>query len=132
MSKFGRFNTRAARLSPEQVLEIRQAYSQGETQGSLCRRFGVSVGTIGRIVRGETWNQYQGPRAEQTYNVPPIPQEEIDQSLAKVLHDTEVTPEREAELMKKLERELGSDPARKAEEQLKDLTDPERAKKFLE
>ena len=27
----------------------------GETQGSLSRRFGVSVGQIGRIVRGESW-----------------------------------------------------------------------------
>lgn len=131
MSKFGRFNTRAARLSPEQVLEIRQRYAAGETQGSLCRTFSVSVGTIGRIVRGETWNQYQGPRAEQTYNVPPVPQEEIDQSLAKVLHDTEVTPERESELMEKLQKEAGKDPNVKAEKALEQFL-PEKAKKYLE
>jgi transcriptional regulator with XRE-family HTH domain len=112
-------------LEPGQVLEIRERYSQGETQGSLCRAFGVSIGTIGRIVRGETWNQYQGPRGEQKFNLPPASQEAIDQSLAKVLHDTEVSPEREEELMNRLNED-------KAGEALDELMAPERAKKFLE
>ena len=37
------------------VDEMREAYQDGESQGSLARRFGVSVGTVGRIVRGESW-----------------------------------------------------------------------------
>lgn len=37
------------------VDEMREAYQDGESQGALARRFGVSVGTVGRIVRGESW-----------------------------------------------------------------------------
>lgn len=64
MGKFRQFNTRSAVLKPEQVLAIRQEYEEGATQRELCRKYGVSLGTIGRVVRGETWQQFQGPRAE--------------------------------------------------------------------
>ena len=41
-----------------EVQEIRHLYNQGRvTQGDLSRRFGVSVIQIGRIVRGEVWQQ---------------------------------------------------------------------------
>jgi len=43
------------KLDWERVEEIREAWEGGESQRSLCRRFGVSVVTIGSIVRGETW-----------------------------------------------------------------------------
>lgn len=56
--KFGRSNTRSAKLSPTEVLDIRIKFADGATQGSLAREYGVTVGTIGRITRGETWQQF--------------------------------------------------------------------------
>jgi hypothetical protein len=44
-----------AKLTDEQVLEIRKAYQTGETQAFLARRYGVTFGTIASIVRGKTW-----------------------------------------------------------------------------
>jgi len=52
---FERKNKMARKMTPSQVADMRLAYSQGATQGQLCARFGVSVGTVGRIVRGESW-----------------------------------------------------------------------------
>ena len=59
--KFNQGHLKSAKLTPSQVLELRQAYVQGATQGSLARRYRVSVGTIGRIVRGESWQSYDSP-----------------------------------------------------------------------
>ena len=55
---FNRGHTAAAKLTPEQVLELRQRYNAGWTQGRLSREYQVSIGQIGRIVRGEAWQQY--------------------------------------------------------------------------
>jgi group I intron endonuclease len=45
-----------SRLSKEQVIAIRQAYSTGEvTQEILSRKYGVGRTQIGKIVRGERW-----------------------------------------------------------------------------
>ena len=55
MTEFSRNNVKASKLTPTQVLEIKELYAGGVTQGALCRRFGMSVGQIGRIVRGESW-----------------------------------------------------------------------------
>jgi hypothetical protein len=79
-------NTRAARLTPEDVANIRERYADGATtQGALARHYRVSVNTIGRIVRGESWNAYSGPRSEGRYALDPAspnpPQEEINSSL---------------------------------------------------
>ena len=52
---FERNNRTAKKLTLGQVAEIRELYAQGATQGQLCRRFSMSVGQIGRIVRGESW-----------------------------------------------------------------------------
>lgn len=50
-----RSNPRAAKLSNEQVFEMRSLYNTGEwSQGALARRFGVAINTVGGIVRGET------------------------------------------------------------------------------
>lgn len=57
-NQFRRGNTTARRLTPEQVLRIRERYASGETQGALSREFQVSVGQVGRIVRGESWQKY--------------------------------------------------------------------------
>ena len=58
MPAFQKSNRRASKLSVPEVQEIRHLYNQGRlTQGDLSRRFGVSVIQIGRIVRGEVWQQ---------------------------------------------------------------------------
>jgi len=55
---FSRRNIASAKLTPQSVLEIRQLYNDGWSQGRLARHFHVSVITIGRVVRGESWQQY--------------------------------------------------------------------------
>lgn len=60
MSKFRRNHTKSAKLTAEQVLSIRDAYAAGTTQGELARTYQMSVGTIGRIVRGESWTSLGG------------------------------------------------------------------------
>ena len=44
-----------AKLRREDVLTIRRRAAAGDSQGELCRVYGVSIVTIGRIVRFETW-----------------------------------------------------------------------------
>lgn len=61
MSKFERNHTKAAKLTGEQVQQIRQRYDDGESQSALCRSYGVSIGQIGRIVRRESWQGIGGP-----------------------------------------------------------------------
>lgn len=58
MSKFRLNNVTSAKLTPEQVLSIRERFANGETQGALARAFGVSVGQVGRITRGEAWQAF--------------------------------------------------------------------------
>jgi hypothetical protein len=59
MSRSGKVplrNTKAAKLTATQVAEIRRKYNdEGCTQGELSRIYGVGIGQIGRIVRGEAW-----------------------------------------------------------------------------
>jgi hypothetical protein len=47
----------ASKLRLDDVIAIRQAYALGETQSALARKYSVSIGHIGRIVRGEGWQQ---------------------------------------------------------------------------
>jgi hypothetical protein len=55
MSRFAPGNSKAAKLTNEQILEMRQKYEGGEySQGRLAREFGISVNHVGRIVRGES------------------------------------------------------------------------------
>lgn len=56
MSAFYKRNTRAAKLTPTMVQQIREQYASGSySQGSLARAYKISIGQIGRIVRGESW-----------------------------------------------------------------------------
>lgn len=64
MSKFGVHNNKSAKLSPTQVLELRQRFRAGWTQGALARAYQISVGQVGRITRGESWQAYQNPADE--------------------------------------------------------------------
>ena len=57
MGRFRVSNSRAAHLKADDVIEIRKLFADGWTQGKLSRHFGVSVGQIGRITRGEAWQQ---------------------------------------------------------------------------
>lgn len=52
---FERNNRTAKKLTLSQVAEMREHYAQGVTQGALARHYKMSVGQIGRIVRGESW-----------------------------------------------------------------------------
>lgn len=55
--KFHRLNTKSATLTPQKVLQMRKDYAQGKTQGQCAKDYGISVGQVGRIVRGEAWMQ---------------------------------------------------------------------------
>jgi len=46
----------AAKLTSEQILEIRQAASLGSKQTEIARRFGVSQVLVSKIVRKEIWS----------------------------------------------------------------------------
>lgn len=61
MTKFRRRNFANAKLLPEDIVMIRRRYNAGETQGSLSREYRMSIGTIGRIVRGESWQDIPAP-----------------------------------------------------------------------
>jgi hypothetical protein len=65
MTKFGQGNIRAAKKTPDEILDIRQKYAEGWSQGRLARYSGLSVGQIGRIVRNEVWQQYAEVPTEQ-------------------------------------------------------------------
>jgi hypothetical protein len=45
-----------ARLTPEQVQEIRAAIASGEKFSELARRMGVSWTAVGNIAKGKTWS----------------------------------------------------------------------------
>jgi hypothetical protein len=47
--------TNTAKLNDDQVREIRQAHSTGETIKSMCARFGVGYGTLQALLSGRTW-----------------------------------------------------------------------------
>lgn len=88
--KFQRNHTHSSKLSPMQVLELRQRYAEeGWTQGRCARFYGISVGQVGRIVRGESWQQYTKVQSDkelehQALEEKVIPQE-LDASVQNVL-----------------------------------------------
>jgi hypothetical protein len=60
--KFPQKNNRAAKLAPTDVLSIRRKYESGAwSQGQLARDYGVSLNTIGKIVRYEAWHDLVPP-----------------------------------------------------------------------
>jgi len=46
-----------AKLNPDQVAEIRERHSAGETQASLVRAFGVSQPTISRVILRQSYDE---------------------------------------------------------------------------
>lgn len=55
MPEFQRKNTRASKLTYDQVADIRARYAAGKSQGALAREYKMSAVQIGRIVRMESW-----------------------------------------------------------------------------
>lgn len=45
----------AAKLTPKQVNEIRRRFAPGDTYAAVGREYGVSYGTISRIINGKAW-----------------------------------------------------------------------------
>lgn len=116
MTKFTTANTRAAKLTNEQVYELRREYhEEGVTQSFLSRKYGVNINTVGKILRGET-----------RQNVPqPLPAEDHEAaqrrllefqasqgvkvlekltSAAQKVYDKEIKPEKELERLKEGEK----------------------------
>ena len=56
----GQTNLNAAKLTATAVAEMRRLRAAGATQGALARMFGVSVVQVGRICRGEAWQEFGG------------------------------------------------------------------------
>jgi plasmid maintenance system antidote protein VapI len=55
MTKFTQGNARAAKLSNEDVMDMRQKFfDEGWSQAKLARHYQVHINTVGRIVRGES------------------------------------------------------------------------------
>ena len=75
-------STGGRKLSGMSVGEIRRRYSSGETQGALSRDYGVSVGQIGRIVRGESW---QNSAVLAQHRPPEMPQEDSNAMIERLL-----------------------------------------------
>lgn len=85
--KFSKGNVRAGKLTASQVLELRELYAGGWSQGRLSRTFGISIGQIGRIVRGEAWQQYAQIAGEKELSAEAhkaMPQSEMESSLKKL------------------------------------------------
>ena len=54
--KFNARNSKASKLTPAIVMEMRERWASGAwTQGALSREYQLSVVQVGRIVRGESW-----------------------------------------------------------------------------
>lgn len=52
-------NNPQAKLSDEIVQQLKNRYRNGEAQRSLAAEYGVSVMTVNRAIRGESWNHKQ-------------------------------------------------------------------------
>ena len=91
MSAFTQQNSKASKLSASEVVEIRRLYLEGMTQGALCREFGVSIVTIGRIVRGETWQKLPVAEKPLSEGEMKASQERVLAMLAKPVKDSPLT-----------------------------------------
>lgn len=96
-----RGNPRSAKVTPDQVLNIRRRYTQGETQSILARDYGLSVGQIGRIVRNEAHQNLDpvpetGRYRNQSANVT---EADVEASLAKLQGklESDIADERKVE-----------------------------------
>lgn len=51
----------AAKLTDQQIVEIRTAYAHGAKQVDLAQQYGVTQGLISGIIRGRRWRHADGP-----------------------------------------------------------------------
>ena len=110
MSKFNRGHTAAAKLTPQQVLEIRRRWAlKLMSQADMAREFQISSIQIGRICRGEAWQEY-------SHAVEPGI-DEIQRSLARLDMimpvegaEADIDPELKAKIEKELELMRTTDP----------------------
>jgi hypothetical protein len=51
----------AAKLTEEQIIEIRQAVAHGAKQVDVAAEYGVSQGLVSGIVNGRRWQHVDGP-----------------------------------------------------------------------
>jgi hypothetical protein len=62
-SDYGLINRRKSKLTPEQVIEIRELLATGNfTQTEIAERYGVNRGTIGMIATRVSWQHLSGPK----------------------------------------------------------------------
>ena len=135
--KFRKGNIRASKLTASEVFAMREAYARGATQGELCRRYRLSVGQVGRIVRGESWSEYSNPAVEDEGPVrtAPADDDEIARLAAESLRqlqnkmaaenapaeqfisdrkedlEEEITAERQEQLLRRLNADAGKNPS---------------------
>jgi hypothetical protein len=102
---FNRSNIRAAKLTPEQVVVIRELYNAGRTQRELCQAYGVSKETIGRIVRGESWIAYGGPGEHRGATELPV-EANLDLAAHEQIARQPPTAQTEAEIQASLARTM--------------------------
>jgi len=57
---FEKRNRQSAKMTAEQVGEIRQHYAEGATQRDIGEYYGLSTVQVGRIVRRESWRGSAG------------------------------------------------------------------------
>jgi hypothetical protein len=99
MVKFRMGNTRASKLTPVQVLEIRDKWASGQfSQAQLSRAYQVTITTIRNVIYGVTWQ-----------HLPPIiPQEQIaleakvSQSRLPQAEPVKISEETQAKLLAEL------------------------------
>lgn len=51
----------AAKLTEQDVLNIRLRYEAGETHRELAADYGIAIGNVGAITRGDAWKHVPGP-----------------------------------------------------------------------
>lgn len=112
--KFTPGHKRAAKLTALEVIAIREKYwQQGYTQGQLAREYHVGTAQIGKIVRGEAWQDLGGvgyhtnaeeapaeqrlrESAEDTLilqSAPTVSEQEVQASLARLMGKLELKDE---------------------------------------
>jgi Mor family transcriptional regulator len=77
-----------AKLTKQQVLEIRQIYKSGQPYKELADKYDVTPELIGQIVRGDIWRHIGGPLHQHNYtashiHVYKLTEEDVIEILAK-------------------------------------------------
>ena len=105
LNSFGRGNRKASKVTAVQVEGMRRKYEQGMTQRELALEYRLSIGQVGRIVRGESWQDTgsargyvereawraveRGEMGEGRLRGIPAEQEMVEESLRRVMERVE-------------------------------------------